>query len=101
MALWRVLLNGQNFHLLVDGEPTRVGFYATRLVDAEDAYAAELAAVQTVRDDARFGHILNPRSDSPMIFAEEVARVADSDAGAAPGGYTFYLDHEEADGQQS
>ena len=39
------MLNGANFWLKLGDEPKRMGFFATRCVEAENPEAAELAAV--------------------------------------------------------
>jgi len=96
MPRWRVLLEGRNFWLRVDGQLQRLGFYTTRFVDAFDEKAAELMAVQLIRDDPKLGEALNERSDPPMICVEQVTRVAVPDSEYANAGYTFYLEGIDA-----
>lgn len=96
MPKWRVLLNGQNFLMDVDGQLTKLGFYANRYVEAESSELAELAAVQCVREDETFDSVRNEKSDSPMIFAEEIEEIMPDSDETAGAGYTFYQD--DADG---
>ena len=96
MPHWKVFLNGKNFWLLVDGAPRRLGFYTTRFVEAADERAAELAAVQLLRDDPKLKEVLNERSDPPIIVAEEIAEIFAPDQGLSNLGYAFYNEETES-----
>ena len=45
MKTFRVFLRGENFILTFDGQQTRLGFYTTRFVQANNPEGAELIAV--------------------------------------------------------
>lgn len=96
MPRWRVLLNGQNFLMEVDGQLAKLGFYANRYVEAETAELAEFAAVQRIREDEIFDCVRNEETDSPMIFAEEIVEISLDSEEKAGVGYTYYQD--DADG---
>ena len=96
MPCWRVVLEGRNFWLELDGEPKRLGFVTTRFVDAPDSGSAELSAVQMIREDPKFGHLLNERSDSPTICVEEVTEVSSGETNRPNAGYTFYEEDLDA-----
>ena len=72
MAVYRVLINGSNFWLTVDGKPTRMGFYLTRFVHAESDEQAEEAAIRALRDHPKLQTLHNDPSDHPVIRAEEL-----------------------------
>jgi hypothetical protein len=85
---YRVLLNGRNFTLKVDGHPERMGFYTTRFVEASGTEEAENRAVELIRDDPTLRDVvLNPRDDPPMVFVDEIEEVS---ALRPAAGYTFY-----------
>lgn len=93
MSRYRVLLHGRNFLLKLDGTPRKLGFYATRFVDARDAGGAEHAAVDLLREDAALkGNVLNGRDDSPMLYAEEVEEVGGAGAADNGGGFSWYAE---------
>jgi hypothetical protein len=87
---FKVLLRGENFLIRFEGRATRVGFYATRFVEAKSREAAELLAVDLVRRDKEFRGILNERDDPPVIFADEIDVVEASEV-ESTAGYTFFL----------
>ena len=92
MSRFRVLINGRNFLLNFEGEARRVGFYATRTVEAATTDEAEFAAVELLRRDALLHETtLNEQTDPPMMYVEEITEVShvqkDEEANA---GFTFY-----------
>jgi hypothetical protein len=91
---YRVLINGQNFLLTIDGKARKSGFYTTRLVEAQDAKEAEIAAVELIKSDSKLKDIaLNERGDSPMLYVEEVEEVKKLRPAL---GYAFYSEEEDA-----
>ena len=92
MSTYRVLLNGENFLIEWDGQPSKTGFYTTRVVEADNPDEAETIAVEIIKQDARLRSItLNGKEDSPMIYVDEIEEVSS----LAPGentatGFAFY-----------
>jgi hypothetical protein len=79
----------------VDGKPTRVGFYTTRFVEANNGDGAEVLAVDLIRSDSWLRKaVSNDRSDPPMIFAEEIEEV---DVPEDALGFSFFPMEEETD----
>jgi hypothetical protein len=73
MRKYRVVLNGANFLLQIGDSPERHGFYTTRYLEAENPEAAELVALELVRTDEKLrGSTMNERTDSPMIYLDEI-----------------------------
>jgi hypothetical protein len=91
-----VLINGENFLLNYDGQLQKLGFYVSRVVDAQNPDDAELAAVDLVREDSRLkGNILNERDDPPMLYAEEIEEIEESHAEKNVNtGFSWYTDGE-------
>jgi hypothetical protein len=96
MRQYRVFLRGENFVLEVDGEPSRLGFYTTRFVEATGPEAAEILAVDLIRRDQTLAGIKNLRDDPPMIYAEEIEEIAVNELQSSSG-YTFFGMEQEAD----
>lgn len=87
-----VLIRGANYHFEAQGKTVRYGFYVTRLVIARDARSAEKQALNLIRRDAKLRkRILNPKSDSPMLYIERLAELS-SWGGMKPtgSGYAFF-----------
>ena len=77
MSLYKVLLNAENVHFLVDGEPRQGGFFVTRIVEATtegDAVALAIARVESSEEFHRA--ILQADSSPPVMIADEVTLVS-------------------------
>jgi hypothetical protein len=86
MPKYRAFVHGVNFHMhLSDAkEVERLGFYTNVFVEAESVAAAELVAVDVLRDDPDLRQgVLNPRDDPPRLFVEEIKEIADWPADTA------------------
>lgn len=94
MIKYKVMLNGRNFRIPLEGTVQRVGFYTTRFVEASDPEQAELLAVALVKNDKELrAAVRNERDDPPTIHLEEVVEVADFEGVQVPGaGYSFYAE---------
>jgi len=99
MKNYRVILEGKNFLLDLDGTPRKYGFYATRDVQASGTEEAELKAVQAVREDSELARaVMNAADDAPMIDLHEMTELISLAGVAAPGsGYSFYQDDAAPD----
>jgi hypothetical protein len=82
----------------VEGKSTRVGFFATRFVQADNREGAELLAVDSIRSDKWLrGALSNSPTDPPGIFAEEIEVVeGDYDPGLGSGFSFFPMDGSDA-----
>jgi hypothetical protein len=96
-----VLLKGEGFtaHLgalrpSVDGQPTKFGFFTTRVVEAYGAQQAVELATAQVRQDER----IRDSSTGGIITPEEVHRVSWFFRRLfPPRGFTFFLEGTEPD----
>ena len=96
MKKYRVILNGRNFKIESDGKLQKVGFYTTRWVQAETPQAAELEAIDLVRQDSSLKvAIRNLSDDPPMIYLDALSQIESFDGISLPGsGYSFYQDED-------
>ena len=91
MTHYRVFLRGENFQMEVAGKSTRMGFFTTRFVQANNRDGAELLAVDLIRNDRWLkGAVSNPRTDSPRIFAEEIEAVEGAGVPDVGSGFSFF-----------
>ena len=76
MPRFRAVINGENFLINMDGDIAKYGFITFREVDAADPQAAELAAVQVLRDDQEFRAVVrNSKDDPPTMTVTELSEV--------------------------
>ncbi len=88
MNIYRVLVNGENFLMTVDGKPEKLGFYTTRFVEASNETEAETAAVSALRQDEQLqGTVLNIADDPPLLYADEIEQVSALEKAQ---GFAFY-----------
>jgi hypothetical protein len=92
---FRVVVNGENFWLQVDGQQARMGFYTTRFVEAENALEAGHAAVRLLRIEGKLAP-LNAHSDPPRVSIDKAELVDAADVPVAIPGFTFYADEPDA-----
>ncbi len=75
----------------VDGKSTRMGFFTTRFVQANNRDGAELLAVDLIRNDRWLrGAVSNPQTDPPRIFADEIEVFDGADVPDVGSGFSFY-----------
>ena len=86
MPKFRAFVHGVNFHMhLSDSEVVeRLGFYTNVFVEADSPEAAELLAVDVLRDDTKLNDgVLNARDNPPRLFVEEIEEIAEWPADTA------------------
>lgn len=67
-------MEGANFLITFDDEPAKLGFFATRYVEARDAREAETKAMEMLRVELA-DFVQNDLADSPVMFLEDIAEV--------------------------
>ena len=76
MKRFKVKLHGKNFFLNLDGEPRKLGFYATRFVKAENPEEAEkIAVILTHQNPNLRKTLLNEKDDRPKINLEGIKEI--------------------------
>ena len=96
MKKFQVSIEGNNLILNFGEGPIKVGFYTTRFVEAKNAKEAEIQSIDLIKNDPELkGNILNEKSNTPMLYIENIVEVKSFGDNAVPGnGYTFYPDDE-------
>lgn len=92
MKKYKVLVRGENFLINLDGVKQKVGFYTTRFIEARDEEDAENAVMEMLRADPKLiKGVLNEKSDSPIMYAEEIEELESFEGCPVPGGgFAFY-----------
>lgn len=76
MPGYKVMINGRNFLIEMEGRVAKYGFYTSRFVEAEDPTAAEYAAVQMIRETQRLRDVVrNPPEDRPVMDVTSIEEV--------------------------
>ncbi len=68
MPLYKVMINGRNFHIDMDGRVAKHGFFTFRVVEASDPAAAEYAAVQKIRETQRLRDLVRNTPENPPVM---------------------------------
>ncbi len=100
MAYYKVLLEGKGFLIEHEGRIKPHGFFTTRWVKAISPEAAELAAVELLKNDPNLTNLTQNDRESdppPMVYLEELYVVSwFTYVRRKPGsGYSFYLEDGE------
>ncbi len=89
---YKVLLQGENFLLDMDGNKQKYGFFTTRWVQAGHPSEAEALALQELHNDKKLkGMAYNAADDPPVLRVDEWEEV---DALQPATGLALYLDNE-------
>ena len=94
MKKYRVLLNGRNFLVNIDGNPKKHGFYQNVFIEAASPKQAELLAITRIWHDEELKEvILNTKDDPPKIHPDTFWELDVLDyAGHLKTGRTFYAE---------
>jgi len=80
MLKYRVLIQGQNFLINLDGANKKLGFYTTRYVEADNVKDAEHKSIELIRNDQSLKQtVLNSKDDLPMIYIDETTEIESFD----------------------
>ena len=94
MKKYKILIEGRNFLINLDGQEKKVGFYTTRFIEAgEDKTAKQLVIDSTYHDLNLKREILNKNIDPPLINVESIEEVKDIDASLSTG-FSFFLEED-------
>jgi len=91
MPAYRVMINGQNFLVEMDGRVAKYGFFTTRIVEAADPAAAEHAAVQMIRETQRLRDLVrNDPADPPVMDVTSIVELESGEAESREPGFVWY-----------
>ena len=91
MSYYRVILNGENFLLEVDGSIRRVGFFTTRFVQAPDRSAAAYAAMGALKAEGSLSPLNRPE-DPTRVVVDEIEEVGEDEIPPVAAGFAFFDD---------
>jgi hypothetical protein len=95
MKKYKVMVEGVNFLIGVNGEIRKHGFFTTRFVEAFDKDEAEARVMDMLRVELKT-LVQNEKSDSPMMFVEEIEELERFGEFKVPGaGFAWYPDEGE------
>jgi hypothetical protein len=92
MKKYQVFVRGENFLMRFGEHEQKLGFYTTVFVEAQDSQSAEMQAVDLLRNDENLlTGTLNSKSDSPMMFVEDVEEFETFEGRSVPRtGFSFF-----------
>ena len=92
MRKFRVFIEGKNFIINSETGPERLGFFATRYVEARDDREAEVKALNLIRNDKSLtSDVLNKKDAAPMLYVQEIVELVSFTGTNVPGaGYSLY-----------
>jgi hypothetical protein len=94
MKKFKVVIEGDNFEVLLDGKLGKHGFFATRFVESKNSKEAEILAMNIIRDELE-SMVLNDRSDPPVMYVEENFEIDNFGDNPVPGsGFTWFKSEE-------
>jgi hypothetical protein len=93
MKKYRVMLEGRNFLLDMEGSVEKYGFFTTRYVEAENPEQAEIKAVQLIREDQSLKVAAKNEGSKPLIYLDSIVELESFEGVRLPGtGYSFFPD---------
>ena len=90
MKKFKVIIEGDNFEVLLNGKVGKHGFFTTRFIESKNSESAETLAMSLIRDELE-SMVLNDRSDPPVMYVEEKYEINDFGDNLVPGsGFTWF-----------
>jgi hypothetical protein len=94
MPRYRVIIQGQNFRLNVEGKWEKYGFYTPRFADAPDQLLAEHTALEEFHQSAEYHRlmdtVLNSDDDAPVLCGEDIEEVVPGTEAVKAAGLALY-----------
>jgi hypothetical protein len=89
---FRLLLQGENFPLEVDGEKASMGWFKTVWVEAADEDEAKAKSLELIRSEPLFASV--PQGCGARVSWEEIEEVEVAELPVTPAGFTlFRMEH--------
>jgi hypothetical protein len=96
MRKFKVIIEGRNVVIRLDGETSRMGFFATRLIESETLETAKQAALSLMKMEV-MDTILNGRDNPPVFVVDDAFEVRANDVDRPLSGFTWYPEAGEAE----
>jgi len=94
MKIFKVLIEGNNCIICLDGKTGRYGFFTTRFIEAKDLKGAETTSISMIRNELK-AIVLNSIDDPPAVYIEEINDIDDIGKNIMPGsGFTWFESEE-------
>lgn len=91
---FKVVVEGSNFLIKFENARKKMGFFATRFIEAANRDDAEKIVRELIMNELR-DLVLNKQTDPPIIFIEEFVKLNSFGSALVPGtGVTWYTDDE-------
>lgn len=90
MPKYAVRIEGQNFHLELNGEEGYYGFYTTRVVRSHSAEQAKASALENVRTDPELSKLAGSEEDHQSSIAVDGVWQVQWWRRSGGEGFTFY-----------
>ena len=94
MPKYKIFFHGKNLYANIDGKMEKVGFYTTRVVEAETSVAAEIKAQQALEEEAKVKDLISNCRDQPPIFCVEEMEELENEVEFERTGFAFYVDDD-------
>lgn len=76
MRKYKILINGKNFFIILNGSLTKCGFYTTRYTEADNPEEAEHKVMNMLRSEEKIKDIVkNDKNDPPIMYADEISGI--------------------------
>lgn len=94
MKKYKVLVEGNNYEVCLDGNTSKYGFFTTRFIETKNSGEAEIVAMDLIRDELK-EIAMNDIVDPPTIYVEETQEIDDFGDNIVPGsGFTWFESEE-------
>ena len=94
MSRYRVVLEGTGFQISLEDRLLQVGFYVTRVVEADDHLSAERQAIASVQEKLR-AYVIPKEPDASRIVVDSVVMIPPDDKESKSTGFAWYPTNEE------
>jgi hypothetical protein len=95
MQKFKVIVEGRNVFMKLDEQIVCMGFFATRLIEADTLERAKQAALKLLKMEV-MDIILNPRDNPPAFAVEDAFEVRAADIDHPLSGFTWYPEEGHA-----
>ena len=89
MPWYQCLIRGENFPGAILGKKAPIGFYTTRVVEADSTQDAEMKALANLKEDKKLQVPKIKRSKEAKVFFEEITELNRRPV-KKPVGFTFF-----------
>jgi len=94
MQKYKILAEGQNYHIKIEKNIQKFGFFTTRYIESINLSDAKIRAINLLNNELQ-EISLNDKADPPIIRIDECTEIESFDDCKVPGsGFTWYKDED-------